>query len=403
MSNTYYEFETNPWTVPDLDEYLYYCCPQCDTKCKTKPLFIDHACNTHPEARECGLNSDEVHVKIEAGTLEIKSDICDYANVVIKEETKEYYNDFHEYWNDQPEGERLQEGEDPLEEDLEISSMKRKRKKINYNVEQASEFNEFSNWKPKKKKKKDAQQYKGPFQCYRCGIKDFKKLSEIKEHLTEIHFGFRKIHYGKPRDYQCQLCHAMYETEERLTKHTCSLNPEFLKKSDNKCEICNMEFDRRQKLVLHNQTFHVMEKKFVCDYPDCDFKSKQAKNLMAHKQRKHEQKCDEVCHICGKAFFDIYSLKNHLETAHNSTERSYICDKCGASYFTRHALQHHVREKHPVYYLCTCCEKLFQSTTKLRVHYCNEHNVTCGLKDYYVCWKCQKCCSSFKDLGEYPL
>ena len=41
---------TNPWSI-ELDEYLYYCCPQCDEKCKTKPQFIDHACSTHPGAR----------------------------------------------------------------------------------------------------------------------------------------------------------------------------------------------------------------------------------------------------------------------------------------------------------------------------------------------------------------
>ena len=29
----------NPWSI-ELDEYLYYCCPQCDEKCKTKPQFI---------------------------------------------------------------------------------------------------------------------------------------------------------------------------------------------------------------------------------------------------------------------------------------------------------------------------------------------------------------------------
>lgn len=42
----------NPWTIDNLDEYLFYCCPQCDHKSKSKPGFIDHALETHPEAKD---------------------------------------------------------------------------------------------------------------------------------------------------------------------------------------------------------------------------------------------------------------------------------------------------------------------------------------------------------------
>ena len=41
---------SNPWTYADLDEFLYYCCPQCDEKYKTKSLFVDHALISHPES-----------------------------------------------------------------------------------------------------------------------------------------------------------------------------------------------------------------------------------------------------------------------------------------------------------------------------------------------------------------
>ena len=30
------EIKTNPWEVETLDEYLNYCCPECDHKSKTK-------------------------------------------------------------------------------------------------------------------------------------------------------------------------------------------------------------------------------------------------------------------------------------------------------------------------------------------------------------------------------
>ena len=42
----------NPWKVENIDQFLNYCCPECDTKQKTKSDFIVHAIDTHPNSRE---------------------------------------------------------------------------------------------------------------------------------------------------------------------------------------------------------------------------------------------------------------------------------------------------------------------------------------------------------------
>ena len=62
-------------------------------------------------------------------------------------------------------------------------------------------------------------------------------------------------------------------------------------------------------------------------------------------------------------------------------------------------LRLHTREKHPVYYLCTFCDLKFREQAKLRIHLLNDHDVKCGIKDIYICWKCKKSCTSFKELG----
>ena len=46
------ESEPCPWTFEDLDDFLYYCCPQCEERCKTKSSFVDHALDAHPEAEQ---------------------------------------------------------------------------------------------------------------------------------------------------------------------------------------------------------------------------------------------------------------------------------------------------------------------------------------------------------------
>ena len=42
----------NPWDVADLDIYLKYCCPECDSQHETKDFFVDHALLEHPKAGE---------------------------------------------------------------------------------------------------------------------------------------------------------------------------------------------------------------------------------------------------------------------------------------------------------------------------------------------------------------
>ena len=43
--------EENPWMVEELEEFLYYCCPECDEKCRAKGPFLQHALCTHPNVR----------------------------------------------------------------------------------------------------------------------------------------------------------------------------------------------------------------------------------------------------------------------------------------------------------------------------------------------------------------
>ena len=41
------EENDNPWDVTNIAEFLYYCCPECDTKVKTTHAFLEHAINAH--------------------------------------------------------------------------------------------------------------------------------------------------------------------------------------------------------------------------------------------------------------------------------------------------------------------------------------------------------------------
>ena len=43
----------NPWNVENLEEFLYFCCPECNLKDPSKMNFLQHALEQHPKAKEC--------------------------------------------------------------------------------------------------------------------------------------------------------------------------------------------------------------------------------------------------------------------------------------------------------------------------------------------------------------
>ena len=60
------EIKHNPWDVNDLDEFLYYCCPECDEKVPriSKEKFIRHALSNHSNVSEIFLMSHSIYRKM---------------------------------------------------------------------------------------------------------------------------------------------------------------------------------------------------------------------------------------------------------------------------------------------------------------------------------------------------
>ena len=76
-----FEFEDkyNPWDVKSLEEFRYYCCPECPSKNANKTDFIKHAVIAHPESQSTieRLEDNKAVIKTEdpdLNTGEIKED-----------------------------------------------------------------------------------------------------------------------------------------------------------------------------------------------------------------------------------------------------------------------------------------------------------------------------------------
>ena len=52
MESTNKKENNNPWGVMNLEEFLFYCCPECNVKDKSRDEFVKHALNHHPDAKD---------------------------------------------------------------------------------------------------------------------------------------------------------------------------------------------------------------------------------------------------------------------------------------------------------------------------------------------------------------
>ena len=78
---------SNPWHVTSLQDFQYFCCPECDCRHKDAQTFIDHALLSHEQAKETFVNlqlipkPEEVKTEIQDVHMEVEN---------IKHEDEDY-------------------------------------------------------------------------------------------------------------------------------------------------------------------------------------------------------------------------------------------------------------------------------------------------------------------------
>lgn len=92
MADKSSEVSKNPWVVTYLEEFLFYCCPECDVKCQSKDFFLHHALGNHPLAADC---LKQFQNELEDGSYYLPNNV----EVEVKQETdnEELLDDFDDY------------------------------------------------------------------------------------------------------------------------------------------------------------------------------------------------------------------------------------------------------------------------------------------------------------------
>ena len=443
--------QENPWVVSNIQEFLYYNCPECDTKEKDSELFVQHALDHHelskaffnqPEKDNVPQNQDEVindkemeeirdvkptqeelnlsdqkfmqlrlfKLKVEPDVLLKVSDAkADLAQDMDYEPGSESDSDVDIPAEDEDDVNPGDEDVKPDAEDVKPDAaafcdkcdkffkstlslkvhitMKHSEQRIKCDQCDTRKANNDSMAKHCRLK------HFNSVSCHKCEYKCHSKL------MLEAHWKtFHKLRYRFDADnegnFTCKVCNLKTQNEDEMKHHQF----EHLDvKWRYKCELCDATFAKSYAYQAHFDSIH-MGKLHECDL--CDFSTRGRTTLAKHKKQVHET-TGHMCTICGKK---VVCLKSHMRAVHHENDEGGTCDQCGIFFERKYLLVRHKHEKHTrKFQVCTICEKFFVGNRKDKLidHYTDEHGIFCNKKNTDVCHICMTRLTSTKELGEH--
>ncbi|XP_073946347.1 uncharacterized protein isoform X2 [Choristoneura fumiferana] len=136
------------------------------------------------------------------------------------------------------------------------------------------------------------------------------------------------------------------------------------------CDLCGEIFTTSDQLGYHKQKKH---KDHPVKCPTCDRTCSSEYYLKRHIKRKHTDKKDFVCAICGRCFAFKGELSSHYKSVHvkkTGPPKMFSCKICGKTYKCRKSVVVHERAIHtgerPA--VCTICNTSFTHEDYLRDH-----------------------------------
>ena len=381
------EENENPWSVAYLDDFLFYCCPECDVKDQYKQSFVQHALNYHPKAKDY------------MGKLIIKEEFLDHhQNDILGDENDKELPKCDIIIKEEEEG----DDDSKLEEPQMLTTMPNNVSEINYNYQDSTLRNVFlsnsdsNENKFNLKKERNGFTEKNPKQQRRRKNKNKSKYSAyydknigtevVEKPISEIKNNTRKT---------CDVCQKCVSNSTVLKYHKLAKHGiEDPSIKEQKCDICGMTFKRLFSLKSHKRIVH--EKILLtCDMCKKEFTTEDS--LRSHVNAVHEGIKKWTCEYCNETFGFRTGLYKHIQTNHKALEerQNYKCDICFKKFTTSHALKYHKSAIHAGIrdLICKYCNKTFGRPSCLHGHIQKVHLRNENLMKY-----CEFCPSSFDNL-----
>ena len=295
----------DPWNVDTLEEFLYYCCPECkDQRMQCKEDFIKHALDKHPKSKisfsKMLLVKKENSIELDHGkSIDIQTfeTACDIEYLVKSENNEDWHNNSktinhlkkEQLFENKVQAEEVQSKDTTVIEDSKdfeckscsksFSSAQYLRKHI-YNIHEGH---------------KD-------FNCKYC-VKSFSQKSSLKNHIHTVHL---KEHLGTihNKDYKSEsISQEDYKSESISQVVPLKIHKNYT------CKSCSKSFSSAQYLKKHIHNVHEGHKDFNCD--SCGKSFSQKSTLKNHIHIVHEGHKDFKCESCSKLFSCATNLKKH--------------------------------------------------------------------------------------------
>ena len=402
------EKTNNPWSsVRKWEEFLYFCCPECNEKNQSKDIFIKHALSIHPMAQICfeSIESDvqadqladvqsketkniaffnehyneenNVHeekltisidedplviVKNEVIALDESEEIVDFDS--IKEDnTLDYYDELSGVNIDIKQPIIVLNRIDAKKNIGKVKSEKIIMDKVNESENKCNLCNEVFSKKSSLIFHKSVDH---PETNYAGDLHFEKHETFIKNHSNEK----SQSHVGKVNarsSLRCGICEGCKSDNcgqckscldkvqfggPGLKSRFCTKRRCWTYKNQRlPCTICNKKFSRSY-LKIHMKAVHEKVRQWTCDFEGClkDFAHKEG--YLSH-LRKHNN-VRILCDICGKSFDQRVALKRHKTRIHEDEinekqkgDRSpFPCNVCEKMLFTSELLKDHLQFIH---------------------------------------------------------
>ena len=344
----------SPWIVESLEDFLYYCCPECYERSQSREEFLQHALSEHPEAKnhlipmtikneyydDASYYMDDIKEDSESEYTIVQKpnnkqdyklkeeNLSQHCEVVIKEE-KNSDNETEE--NNLEGGEQI--GFKSCEHCGKTFSKQiyLKRHIRNFHEERIFECKQCDLKFPRSGKLKEHVRNvhpsgpMGPKLKYKC---DYKECQQSFDLFTEMREHKKLDHVGDPLNYNCEDCGKGYNDKKSYKRHLASM----CGKKRFPCNICGKDFGLEPTLKAHIKTVHDCILNYACEEEGCMKAYASPSLLKIHVNRVHKG-IRIFCELCGNPYSDQYALKNHMKKMHTGKKR-FQCDfeGCDASF-----------------------------------------------------------------------
>ena len=421
---------SNPWFVSSIQDFQFFCCPECDSKEKESKDFINHALAFHEQAKDSPLIKSEMKIqdaeeeklillhrlkkrKYEHSVTipilkrrHVIEEIEDHEDTASKqakeddnnsdaEEVKDQMNDINEQIEDtvsrqlKEEGKNIEQVTDEIEDwddslttpfedvDDEMVKVDQSFDEDSDTESQEQVINELI--KPKKRERRKVLNT-----CFPCKIR-FSTMKEYYNHIEETHLTYN--------GYKCDTCNKVKPTRSVWMRH----NHQHIRTSSKGLKIrVWQEQNTVEKSESSLDQFIVQDDKdSKPKCKECDQEFENISRLKYHIKTRH-MASPITCDICGQVLGSYQSFQSHRMRKHHI--RNYKipsemfikkCDKCDTDFKSAEDMENHLRKchNHDRQLKCKECDKTWVSHLSLELHYVEVHKMMmfcCDTCDYTI-------------------